>query len=81
MSAARCCWCRSSRSRRTPAPACHPLHPGGGAREARRLFDYALTRTRTHPLRVECGEFGADMQVALIDDGPVTFSLRVAPDN
>ncbi|MCC6208536.1 MAG: D-tyrosyl-tRNA(Tyr) deacylase [Gammaproteobacteria bacterium] len=55
--------------------------PAAEPTEARRLFDYALTRTRTHPLRVECGEFGADMQVALINDGPVTFSLRVAPDN
>jgi D-tyrosyl-tRNA(Tyr) deacylase len=28
---------------------------------------------------VQTGEFGADMQVALVNDGPVTFWLRVAP--
>ena len=47
--------------------------------DARRLFDYALMRARAHPLRVATGEFGADMQVALVNDGPVTFSLRVPP--
>jgi len=28
---------------------------------------------------VATGEFGADMQVALVNDGPVTIPLRVAP--
>jgi D-tyrosyl-tRNA(Tyr) deacylase len=28
---------------------------------------------------VETGRFGADMKVRLINDGPVTFSLRVPP--
>ena len=55
--------------------------PAAEPAEARRLFDHALARSRTYPLRVATGEFGADMQVALINDGPVTFSLRVAPDN
>jgi D-tyrosyl-tRNA(Tyr) deacylase len=54
--------------------------PAAEPAEARRMFDYALERARTHPLRVATGEFGADMQVALVNDGPVTFSLRVAPD-
>jgi D-tyrosyl-tRNA(Tyr) deacylase len=54
--------------------------PAAAPAEARRLFDHALARTRTYPLRVATGEFGADMQVALVNDGPVTFSLRVAPD-
>lgn len=30
--------------------------------------------------RVQSGVFGADMQVSLTNDGPVTFSLRAAPD-
>ncbi len=55
--------------------------PAAEPAEARRLFDYALARARTYPLRVATGEFGADMQVALVNDGPVTFSLHVAPDN
>jgi len=55
--------------------------PAAAPAEAERLFDYALARARTYPLRIESGAFGADMQVALVNDGPVTFSLRVAPDN
>jgi D-tyrosyl-tRNA(Tyr) deacylase len=31
--------------------------------------------------RVATGEFGADMQVALVNDGPVTFLLRVRSDH
>jgi len=53
--------------------------PAAAPAVARRLFDYALARARTYPLRIATGEFGADMQVALVNDGPVTFSLRVPP--
>jgi D-tyrosyl-tRNA(Tyr) deacylase len=53
--------------------------PAAAPAEARRLFEYCLAQARRHTLRVESGEFGADMQVALVNDGPVTFSLRVAP--
>jgi D-tyrosyl-tRNA(Tyr) deacylase len=43
---------------------------------ARQLFDYLLVRARaTHPV-VAAGEFGADMQVSLVNDGPVTFWLE-----
>jgi D-tyrosyl-tRNA(Tyr) deacylase len=43
---------------------------------ARQLFDYLLNRARaTHP-EVAAGEFGADMQVGLVNDGPVTFWLE-----
>jgi D-tyrosyl-tRNA(Tyr) deacylase len=46
---------------------------------ARELFaGLGATAAATHP-RVACGVFGADMQVSLTNDGPVTFSLRVAP--
>lgn len=48
--------------------------------EGRRLFDYLVAKARaTHP-EVATGEFGAHMQVALTNDGPVTFRLRVRPD-
>lgn len=41
----------------------------------RRLFDYLVERAcNTHPI-VKTGIFGTDMQVALINDGPVTFWL------
>lgn len=47
--------------------------------EGRRLFDYLVARARElHPV-VETGRFGADMQVSLVNDGPVTFWLQVAP--
>lgn len=40
------------------------------------LFDYLLSRAKSrHPV-VESGEFGTDMQVHLINDGPVTFWLK-----
>ena len=44
-----------------------------------RLFEHVVRRARAlHPL-VETGRFGAHMQVSLTNDGPVTFTLRVAP--
>jgi D-aminoacyl-tRNA deacylase len=44
--------------------------------EARELFAYLLERAKaTHP-GVAAGVFGADMQVSLINDGPVTFWLE-----
>ena len=48
--------------------------------EGRRLFDHLaqLLRER-HPL-VATGRFGADMQVSLVNDGPVTFWLQVSPN-
>lgn len=48
--------------------------------EGRRLFDYFVARARAaHPL-VQTGRFGADMQVALVNDGPVTIALHMAPE-
>lgn len=43
---------------------------------ARRLFDELVTLARAaHPI-VGCGQFGADMQVGLVNDGPVTFWIE-----
>jgi D-tyrosyl-tRNA(Tyr) deacylase len=44
--------------------------------DARRLFDYFLVQARAHHTPVAAGEFGADMQVSLTNDGPVTFWLE-----
>ncbi len=44
--------------------------------EGRRLFDYLVTEARAAHTPVATGEFGADMQVHLINDGPVTFWLQ-----
>ncbi len=47
--------------------------------DGKRLFDHVVNRARAlHPV-VETGRFGAHMQVSLTNDGPVTFTLRVAP--
>ena len=43
--------------------------------EGRRLYDYFVGRAQAaHPL-VQTGQFGADMQVHLVNDGPVTIPL------
>ncbi len=43
---------------------------------ASELFDLvASSAAKTH-VKVMCGEFGADMQVALVNEGPVTFWLK-----
>jgi D-aminoacyl-tRNA deacylase len=44
--------------------------------EARRLFDLLVARARMLHSPVATGEFGADMQVSLTNDGPVTFWLE-----
>jgi D-tyrosyl-tRNA(Tyr) deacylase len=45
--------------------------------EGRRLYDAFVARARAqHPV-VETGEFAADMQVHLVNDGPVTIPLTV----
>ncbi|HJS91031.1 MAG TPA: D-aminoacyl-tRNA deacylase [Steroidobacteraceae bacterium] len=43
---------------------------------ARELFTYLLERARATHSPVAAGEFGADMQVELVNDGPVTFWLE-----
>jgi D-aminoacyl-tRNA deacylase len=44
----------------------------------RRLYDDFVARAReAHPV-VQTGEFGADMKVQLVNDGPVTIPLRIA---
>jgi len=46
--------------------------------EGRRLYDYLVLQARaTHP-QVQTGQFAADMQVALVNDGPVTIPMRIA---
>ena len=45
--------------------------------EGRRLYDYMVARAKAvHPV-VKTGQFGADMKVHLVNDGPVTIPLRV----
>ena len=46
---------------------------------AKKLFDYFVASAREAHAIVETGRFGADMQVSLTSDGPVTFWLQVEP--
>ena len=43
--------------------------------QARGLYEVFVERIRQRVGRVETGRFGADMQVALVNDGPVTFLI------
>jgi D-tyrosyl-tRNA(Tyr) deacylase len=45
--------------------------------QGQRLFDHLLTRAQQQHPQVASGRFGADMQVSLTNDGPVTFWLQV----
>lgn len=42
----------------------------------KQLFDYFVAQARLQHPQVETGQFGADMQVRLTNDGPVTFWLQ-----
>jgi D-tyrosyl-tRNA(Tyr) deacylase len=53
--------------------------PAAEPSDGRRLFDYLLENARRELGEVPSGRFGAYMQVRLVNDGPVTFSLRVPP--
>jgi D-tyrosyl-tRNA(Tyr) deacylase len=44
--------------------------------EGKRLYEYFVQAARRAGLRVETGIFQADMQVSLVNDGPVTFILE-----
>ena len=47
--------------------------------EGRRLYERFVAICRARHADVAGGRFGADMQVSLVNDGPVTFWLRAAP--
>jgi D-tyrosyl-tRNA(Tyr) deacylase len=46
------------------------------ADEGKRLYEYFVTISRRSGLAVETGIFQADMQLSLVNDGPVTFILE-----
>jgi len=48
---------------------------------ARSMFGQFVAAARARHRDVACGEFGAHMQVSLINDGPVTFWLQVPPSD
>jgi len=44
--------------------------------QGEKWFDYMVNESRKKHSQVGQGEFGADMQVGLVNDGPVTFWLQ-----
>ena len=57
-----------------------PSFTGAAApEEGRRLYDYFVVQARAAHPQVETGRFAADMQVHLVNDGPVTIALQMAP--
>lgn len=47
--------------------------------DGQRLYDHLVAQARQLHPQVATGAFGADMQVHLVNDGPVTIPLRMAP--
>lgn len=47
--------------------------------QARALYEHFIDRCRQLGVGVEQGEFGADMEVTLVNDGPVTIVLESTP--
>jgi len=52
--------------------------PAATPEKGKRLFDYIQKLASSIYSPVAFGQFGADMQVMLVNDGPVTFMLRVS---
>jgi D-tyrosyl-tRNA(Tyr) deacylase len=57
------------------------LRPGFSAsakpEQAKMLYEQFIEEVKKKNIRVESGQFAADMQVALVNDGPVTFMLEI----
>jgi D-tyrosyl-tRNA(Tyr) deacylase len=53
--------------------------PAAAPEIGRLLFDYLAAQARKRYDKVATGVFGADMRVSLVNEGPVTFWLRVPP--
>ena len=47
--------------------------------EGERLYNYFVAQARSAHAVVQTGQFAADMQVHLVNDGPVTIPMRIAP--
>ena len=49
----------------------------GTPEQANTLYEYFIAEAKKAGLTVATGQFGADMQVSLCNDGPVTFNLSI----
>jgi len=52
--------------------------PAASPQDGLRLFEHVVLQARSRHATVQTGQFGADMQVSLTNDGPVTFWLQVS---
>lgn len=50
--------------------------PAADPETGKRLYDHFIEKIKESGLKTETGQFGANMQVALINDGPVTIWLK-----
>lgn len=50
---------------------------GAAPELGKELYEYFVQQCKQEQIMTQTGEFGADMQVSLINDGPVTFNLEV----
>ena len=53
--------------------------PAAPPSEGEQLFNYFCKQAKQQQSIVQTGQFGADMQVSLTNDGPVTFWLQIPP--
>ncbi|HEY3488090.1 MAG TPA: D-aminoacyl-tRNA deacylase [Gammaproteobacteria bacterium] len=53
------------------------FHPAAEPVQGKQLFEHLCACCKQLGVTVGQGEFGADMQVSLVNEGPVTFYLRV----
>lgn len=54
--------------------------PAAPPEQGKHLFTYLLDQAKRALADTQSGLFGAEMQVSLVNDGPVTFWLRVPAD-
>ena len=53
--------------------------PAAAPADGLRLFNHFVAQAKARHAVVQTGQFGADMKVALTNDGPVTFWLQTNP--
>ena len=44
--------------------------------KANELYEYFISECKKNGIKVETGEFGAHMEVSLVNDGPVTIIIE-----
>lgn len=57
------------------------LTPAAPPAQANELFEYMVSQAKALHANTAAGHFGADMQVSLTNDGPVTFWLQTTKQN